>query len=93
MEPSQIAREQQLETALHHLLASIDLFTDCMDNRIDRAPLEPYIETAERLLAAAWIPDDGNPAPANPGLHPKHFVSTWTELPEPISQPSERKAA
>lgn len=41
---------RNLETALRELLATIELHTDCMDGRIDRAALDPYIERAEELL-------------------------------------------
>ncbi|MCX7172445.1 MAG: hypothetical protein NT159_00580 [Proteobacteria bacterium] len=39
-----------LKRCLRDLVATIDLHTDCMDGRIDRAALEPYIERAEDLL-------------------------------------------
>lgn len=45
-----MTREQLLAVALRDLVATIDLFTDCMDNRIDRAPLDQYVERAEQIL-------------------------------------------
>jgi len=39
-----------LKACLRNLVATIDLHTDCMDNRIDREALDPYIEQAEDLL-------------------------------------------
>ena len=39
-----------LKRCLRDLLATIDLNTDCMDGRIDREALEPFIERAEDLL-------------------------------------------
>lgn len=39
-----------LKRVLRDLLASIELHTDCMDGRIDRAALDPWIEKAEDLL-------------------------------------------
>lgn len=39
-----------LRRVLRDLLATIELQTDCMDNTIDRATLDPYIERAEDLL-------------------------------------------
>lgn len=39
-----------IENALRDLLATIELHTDCMDGRIERAALDPYIERAEELL-------------------------------------------
>lgn len=39
-----------LKRVLRDLLATIELHTDCMDNTIDRATLDPYIERAEDLL-------------------------------------------
>lgn len=35
---------------LRDLMATIELHTDCMDGRIDRAALDTYIERAEDLL-------------------------------------------
>lgn len=49
-----------LEAGLRDLVATIDLFTDCMDNRIDRAPLEQYIARAEALVGEC--DDDIHPA-------------------------------
>ncbi len=43
-------RKQLMAIALRDLVATIDLFTDCMDNRIDREPLDQYIERAEQIL-------------------------------------------
>lgn len=43
-------RALQIEQALRNLLATIELHTDCMDGRIDRAALDPWIEKAEDLL-------------------------------------------
>jgi len=45
-----MTREQLLTSALRDLVETIDFFTDCMDNRIDREPLDPYIERAEQIL-------------------------------------------
>lgn len=39
-----------VEHALRELLATIELHTDCMDNTIDRAALDPFIEQAEQAL-------------------------------------------
>lgn len=39
-----------LRRVLRDLIATIELQTDCMDNTIDRATLDPYIERAEDLL-------------------------------------------
>jgi hypothetical protein len=39
-----------LTRVLRDLLASIELHTDCMDGRIDRVALDPWIEKAEDLL-------------------------------------------
>ena len=39
-----------VKAVLRDLLATIELHTDCMDGRIDRAALDPYIERAEDLL-------------------------------------------
>lgn len=39
-----------LRRVLRELLATIELHTDCMDGRIDRAALDPYVERAEDLL-------------------------------------------
>jgi hypothetical protein len=41
---------ERLEACLRDLIATIDLHTDCMSNRIDREALDPYIERAEDLL-------------------------------------------
>ena len=41
--------------ALRDLVETIDLFTDCMDNRIDREPLDPYIERAEQILEGVSV--------------------------------------
>lgn len=38
---------------LADLVASIDLFTDCMDGQIDSADLAPWIETAQAALKNA----------------------------------------
>lgn len=43
-------RDLQIEEALRELLATIELHTDCMDGRIDRAALDPWIEKAEEAL-------------------------------------------
>jgi len=43
-------RMNDLTACLRDLLATIELQTDCMDNTIDRATLDPYIERAEDLL-------------------------------------------
>ena len=43
-------RVHDLEACLRDLIATIDLHTDCMDNRIDREPLDDYIARAEDLL-------------------------------------------
>ena len=45
-----LTRERQLEIALRDLLATIELQTDCMDGRIDREALDPWIEKAEDVL-------------------------------------------
>ena len=45
-----MTREQLLAVALRDLVATIDLFTDCMDNRIDREPFDQYVERAEQIL-------------------------------------------
>ena len=50
-------RELQLDKALRDLIATIDLFTDCMDNRVEREPLDKYIERAQALLNCTWEPD------------------------------------
>lgn len=39
-----------LDAALRDLVAQIDLYTDCMDGRIERQCLDTYIERAESLL-------------------------------------------
>jgi hypothetical protein len=39
-----------LKAVLRDLIATIELHTDCMDGRIDRHALDPYIERAEDLL-------------------------------------------
>lgn len=39
-----------LKSCLRDLVATIELHTDCMDGRIDREALDPYIERAEELL-------------------------------------------
>lgn len=39
-----------LDAALRDLVAQIDLYTDCMDGRIDREQLDAYVERAETLL-------------------------------------------
>lgn len=52
-----MTREQQLETVLRDLLATIELHTDCMDDRVDCDALQPYIEKAEALLAEGWEPE------------------------------------
>lgn len=39
-----------LRRVLRDLIATIELHTDCMNNRIDREALDPYIERAEDLL-------------------------------------------
>lgn len=39
-----------LKACLRDLIATIELHTDCMDNRIDREPLDDYIARAEDLL-------------------------------------------
>lgn len=45
-----LTREMQIEIALRNLLATIELQTDCMDGRIDREALDPWIEKAEDVL-------------------------------------------
>ena len=45
-----LTREMQIENALRDLLATIELQTDCMDGRIDREALDPWIEKAEDVL-------------------------------------------
>lgn len=45
-----LTREMQIENALRDLLATIELQTDCMDGRIDREALDPWIEKAEHVL-------------------------------------------
>jgi hypothetical protein len=42
--------QDDLRNCLINLLASIELHTDCMDGRIDRAALDPWIEKAEDIL-------------------------------------------
>jgi len=44
--------------SLLDLMATIDLHTDCMDNRIDRQALEPYLERADELVENNWAPGD-----------------------------------
>lgn len=39
-----------VKAALRDLVATIDLYTDCMSNKIDREALDPWIERAEDLL-------------------------------------------
>ena len=39
-----------LRLCVRDLIATIELQTNCMDNTIDRATLDPYIERAEDLL-------------------------------------------
>ena len=39
-----------LKACLADLIATIELHTDCMDGRIERLALDPYIERAEDLL-------------------------------------------
>lgn len=43
-------RSAELEKALRDLVAQIELRTDRMDGRIDRAALDDQVETAERLV-------------------------------------------
>ena len=50
-------RELQLDMALRDLIATIDLFTDITDNRVEREPLDKYIERAKKLLNCMWEPD------------------------------------
>lgn len=44
-----------IRACLRDLVATIELHTDCMDGRIDREALEPYIERAEDLLGETTI--------------------------------------
>lgn len=60
--PSTLEREVNLERAIHDLIETIDLHTDCMSNQIDREALEPSIDKALVLLADGWQPDDSHPA-------------------------------
>lgn len=39
-----------IRQCLADLIATIELHTDCMDGRIDREALDPWIERAEDLL-------------------------------------------
>lgn len=45
----QTARDA-LSAAAHDLIETIDLHTDCMDGRIDREALDPWIEKLQALL-------------------------------------------
>ena len=42
--------QDDIKRCLRDLIATIELHTDCMDGRIDREALDPYIERAEDLL-------------------------------------------
>lgn len=57
-----LLRESKLEAVLRDLVSSIELHTDCIDGRIDREPLGPYLEAADELLAEGWEADDSHPA-------------------------------
>lgn len=45
-------REEQLATALRDLVAQIQNYTDCMDGKIDREVLDPFIDTTEALVGS-----------------------------------------
>ena len=57
-------RMSNLEGALRDLVAQIELHTDCMDGRIDRAMLDLQIEFAE-VLVGSW-PDFKTDFPTTP---------------------------
>lgn len=76
-------REQSLRSALRELVATLDLFTDCMDGRIDRAMLDLYIENAEALLGDGEEADQDKAG--DDGIV-GHFLGSWicadTQLPD-----------
>lgn len=57
-----LLRESQIEKVLRDLLTTIELHTDCMSGQIDLTDISDQIESAERLLAEGWEPDDNHPA-------------------------------
>ncbi|MEY2632350.1 MAG: hypothetical protein RIR00_1004 [Pseudomonadota bacterium] len=54
--------ETKIKEALRDLLATIELYTDCMSGLIDVADITDQIETAETLLGDGWEADESHPA-------------------------------
>lgn len=62
----QLAREGELEKVLRDLLATIELYTDCMSGLVDVDDIGDQVEAAETLLADGWVPQDDSAAVTDP---------------------------